>query len=249
MKRAWCGDPRASCDRLRGTAEWGTGLASETDFLDMYRTLGLRPGCALPDLKQAYRRHVARLHPDRRGGVTTDPAATASLQRLIAQYDAAMTFHREHGRLPGVTPRVRFSVPDAHVTPVRMPVARRPAWRHPGLALLLPAIAIVVLGWDIASRPQTAGETAASTDDAVPAAASVATVKAQALALGMSPAEVQAIEGAPVSIHGDRWEYGPSWVLFEDGRVIDWYNSPLRSLGEVPRTADSPPNMPSASGS
>src|SRR5215469_14521130 len=73
-----------------------TGLASETDFLEMYRTLGLRPGCALPELKQAFRRHVARLHPDRAGDVPANPASAAQLQRLIAQYDAAMTFQREH---------------------------------------------------------------------------------------------------------------------------------------------------------
>ncbi len=249
MKCAWRGGPRASRDRLRGNAEWGSGLASETDFLDMYRTLGLRPGCALPDLKQAYRRHVARFHPDRKGGVTADPAATARLQRLIAQYDAAMVFQREHGRLPGVTPRVRFSVPEARVPPARVRVARRPAWRHPALALLLPAVAMAVLGWDIASRPQAPAES--STPPVVasePNAELASSDQASPLTLGMSPSEVRAIEGLPVSIHGDRWEYGPSWVLFEDGRVIDWYNSPLRSLGEVPRTADTPPNLPSTSG-
>lgn len=250
MQRSWCDDPRASRDRLRGNAEWGSSLASETDFLDMYRTLGLRPGCALPDLKQAYRRHVSRLHPDRKGGVTTDPVATASLQRLISQYDAAMAFQREHGRLPGVTPRVRFSVPEAPVVPMRARVARRPAWRHPALALLLPAVAIVVLGWDIASRPQAPDEQATPTETAESASAPATSTsnKAPTLAVGMSPSEVQEIEGSPVSIHGDRWEYGPSWVLFDDGRVVDWYNSPLRSLGEVPRTADTPPNMPPASG-
>lgn len=248
MKRSWCGDPRASRDRLRGNAEWGSSLASETDFLDMYRTLGLRPGCALPDLKQAYRRHVSRLHPDRRGGVTTDPVATASLQRLIAQYDAAMAFQREHGRLPGVTPRVRFSVPEAHVAPVRMRAVRRPAWRHPALALLLPAVAIIVLGWDIATRPEAPSEQVAPADTAEPAAMPTKSTKAPILTLGMSPSEVRDIEGLPVSVRGDRWEYGPSWVLFEDGRVVDWYNSPLRSLGEVPRTADTPPNMPPSSG-
>lgn len=247
MDGAWCGDLRASCDRPRGNAEWGSGLASETDFLDMYRTLGLRPGCALPDLKQAYRRHVSRLHPDRKGGVTTDPAATASLQRLIAQYDAAMAFQREHGRLPGVTPRVRFSVPEAHVPPARMRVARRPAWRHPALALLLPAVAIILLGWDIASRPSVPAESSTPAVATEKGDMLASSDKAPTLTLGMSPSDVRAIEGVPVSIHGDRWEYGPSWVLFEDGRVVDWYNSPLRSLGEVPRTADTPPNLPPAS--
>jgi hypothetical protein len=48
---------------------------------------------------------------------------------------------------------------------------------------------------------------------------------------------VRAIEGEPTLIGGDRWEYGPSWIRLEDGKVTDWYSSPLRPL----RTATAQP--------
>ena len=83
-------------------------MADETDFIDLYGKLRLEPSCSLAEFKQAYRRHVAAWHPDRRRGSRADALAAARLQRLTAQYSAAMEFHRRHGRLPGAvaSPRV-----------------------------------------------------------------------------------------------------------------------------------------------
>ena len=41
---------------------------------------------------------------------------------------------------------------------------------------------------------------------------------------------VLALQGEPSEKHGERWSYGPSWVQFEDGRVVDWYSAPQRPL-------------------
>jgi hypothetical protein len=83
-------------------------VADETDFIDLYGKLRLEPTCSLAEFKQAYRRHVAAWHPDRRRGSRADALAAARLQRLTSQYSAAMEFHRRHGRLPGAVapPRV-----------------------------------------------------------------------------------------------------------------------------------------------
>jgi curved DNA-binding protein CbpA len=90
-------------------------VADETDFLDLYGKLRLEPSCTLAEFKQAYRRHVAAWHPDRRRGSRADALAAARLQRLTAQYSAAMEFHRRHGRLPGAVsaPRVATVVAPA----------------------------------------------------------------------------------------------------------------------------------------
>lgn len=85
-------------------------MADETDFLDLYGKLRLEPNCSLADFKQAYRRNVAAWHPDRRRGGRADALAAARLQRLTAQYSAAMEFHRRHGRLPGAASPPRVSV-------------------------------------------------------------------------------------------------------------------------------------------
>ena len=50
------------------------------------------------------------------------------------------------------------------------------------------------------------------------------------IAIGMTAAEVREIEGEPLLVHDDRWEYGPSYVRFERDVVVDWYSSPLRAL-------------------
>jgi hypothetical protein len=223
-------------------------LANETDFLDLYRTLGVRPGCSLIELKQAYRRHVGRLHPDRMGGAPCDPAVAARLQRLTALYGTAMEFQREHGRLPGATLRVRFAVPEASIQATRttpLP-ARRHATRRSGLIVLAITAVIAVLGWDVVSSPPSSSVPPAGTT--VGNGAPLGTRAEQpALAVGMSSEQVRAIEGEPTGLHGDRWDYGPSWIRFEDDQVVDWYSSPLRSLGAAGRTPDAAASSPTAS--
>ncbi|WP_172461762.1 J domain-containing protein [Dyella jiangningensis] len=237
-------------------------MTHETDFLDLYRQLGVNPGCGLAELKQAYRRQVAVLHPDRQADRSVDARASARLQRLTAQYGAAMDFHRRHGRLPGspasrvgdpvnageraalvpdpfAVPRsvVREASPPAHAAhPVDAPKRRS----HGRFALLLVVVALGVFAYSLYSLYGQAG--AGDSPDDTPAALQAGAGEhadagdAPALRIGMSADEVRAVEGDPVSMHGDLWEYGPSWVRFDHDRVVDWHSSPLRVLhtGEPP---------------
>jgi len=116
VSHAWPGDglhDDTPCTSRQGTRT----VADETDFLDLYGKLRLEPNCSLADFKQAYRRHVAAWHPDRRRGSRADAIAAARLQRLTAQYSAAMEFHRRHGRLPGAVsaPRVSLAAASADI--------------------------------------------------------------------------------------------------------------------------------------
>src|SRR5690606_12926058 len=68
------------------------------DFTRLYAQLRVAPGCGLAAFKQAYRRRVADLHPDRPAVRPRDPDV---LKALNLGYAAALDFHRAHGRLPG----------------------------------------------------------------------------------------------------------------------------------------------------
>lgn len=205
-------------------------MANETDFLELYRELGVSPGCCLLDFKRAYRRHVARLHPDRPGD--GQPRVGDQLQQLTAQYSAAMEFQRRHGRLPGAhAQEVRANMPEPAfrstlpaLTPMREPR------RGPSKVTILFALSVLAaLFWctdplpflpEVSHAPYVAQSTAEVSE----------TLVTPMLALGMSPENVRAIEGEPTMIRDDRWEYGPSWIRFENGEVVDWYSSPLQSL-------------------
>jgi hypothetical protein len=226
-------------------------VADETDFIDLYGKLRLEPGCTLAEFKQAYRRHVAAWHPDRRRSGRADAIAAARLQRLTAQYSAAMEFHRRHGRLPGAPlgPRVAVvpqdtdagelaEIPETTPEPaawsghaneasrIEEPPARTHATRW---WLLAAAVVIAVAAWSLI--PAT-DEPEASTDDEPAAAATPShhVAPSASFGLGSSESEVLAIEGEPMGRTDDRWEYGPSWVRFENDQVVDWYSSPLRGL-------------------
>lgn len=215
-------------------------MADETDFLDLYRKLRLEPGCSLEDFKQAYRRHVSLWHPDRRRGSRADALAATRLQRLTGQYGAAMDFYRRHGRLPGApmvarTPEACVEAEEAIDRPKVEPLAaaatssRAPAR---GLKtrwwLVILAVCVGATAWSMWPSGHEFDENAAR-EVAVPSHDDEKPMQGT-LSLGMSEEEVLVIEGEPTRRGAERWEYGPSWVRFEQGAVADWYSSPLRSL-------------------
>lgn len=227
-------------------------MARDTDFLDLYKILGLTPDCELAEFKQAYRRRVLVLHPDRRAQSDSDLIAAERLQQLTTLYSAAMAFQRQHGRLPGAMHvRALRQVPAA-VEPMAVVAPPRPA--PPAARRLLVLTGVGVLGallWSmLSSHPPTEsadglpidGSPIASTavTAAMPASAATRSSSPLMIHAGSSSDSVRHIEGDPLIISQDRWEYGPSWIRFEQGRVVEWYSSPVRPL----RTLGNPPPHP-----
>ena len=208
-------------------------MAGDTDFIALYQELELTAGCTLEEFRHAYRKRVAALHPDRGGARARAPR---DLQRLNALYTAAMEFHRRHGRLPGAAQLGSVSGSAAPL-PAQPPETHRvdePVRESRGSSRLLLAIVIlVVLGLWIganfapAENPESVPSFApvGAVQPARPAAPVVSTIE-----LGTSAQQVRDIQGEPVSGWEQRWEYGPSWIAFRCGVVIDWYSSTLRPL-------------------
>lgn len=240
-------------------------MTHETDFLELYRRLGLSPGCELSELKRAYRRQVALWHPDRQEGGVPDARVSLRLQRLTAQYGAAMEFHRRHGRLPGAPAQAR--VPTNESTAMvqapfdpftlrqaakplesfHLPETPLPTSRNRQRGRLAAGLAVIALGTLAWSLHQATGQASRVPDDAPAAPVSATQTRGEATAgprlrAGMSSADVRAMEGDPVAVHGDVWEYGPSWVRFDHGVVVEWHSSPLRALhtGETAMGHDMP---------
>ncbi|MEO7432876.1 MAG: J domain-containing protein [Dokdonella sp.] len=213
-----------------------------TDFLLLYQQLGLRPDSTLDELKLAYRRRVANLHPDRRQGAGEEAdRAGEHLRQLTALYGAATLFHRRHGRLPGAGIAARPS--PAPVPPVAT-VAKGPPARSIAMIIVVAGLAAAIWLWVGAADD---GEVAATdrSANAQPARSNVVSfadsdAPAAMLALGISRSAVLEIESAPISQGEDRWDYGPSWIAFERGKVSGWYSSPLRPL----RHASTHPPVP-----
>lgn len=208
------------------------------DFALLYMQLGLHPDCSLEDLKRAYRIRVAELHPDRHLDRPSSNDASA-LTELTALYSGAIRFHRIHGRLPGSTLRspvtVQRAVPDA-ATPAQAPQTHSrtmsatsheaPTSATPRIAVLsvlVLVVVMVVLHWS-----ETAQVTPQA--DANGAVAETADPDAPRLELGMEEAAVVAIQGPPERVQDDVWNYGSSWVRFEEGHLVDWASVPPNRL-------------------
>ena len=208
-----------------------------TDFLMLYKELRLRPGCALHEFRHAYRRRVAELHPDRVQHHLYEDAA-ARLSNLNAMYAAAMEFHKQYGRLPGEVTSYRRETkpvqPPAPAAPAQAPAdrtqaSRRMSWIVTGLLI----VAALIAGWLLGAVEHEESDQSSNPDPAPVALATASMVpvaRVPRIRVGMDSDQVVEIEGEPVMTGEDRWEYGPSWITFHCGAVLDWYSSPLRPL-------------------
>jgi hypothetical protein len=228
-------------------------MAGPVDFLRLYQELGLPTTASFEDMKRAYRRRVAELHPDRlvHADRVGERHAVERMQRLTVLYDAASAFHQQHGRLPGA-PAPRAPQPP-YAPRVAVPAApRRSGGRRFALAALVAAVLIAWFWNRQGASDDVAVDTAPTMPQParLPRAAAVEPVRHEApythghpLAVGMPMEEVLGLEGEPVLESDDRFEYGPSWIAFEKGKVAAWHSSPLRPLRSA-TSEDSPPAPP-----
>ncbi len=207
-------------------------MSDDTDFVALYDELGLDAECSMVDFKGAYRRRVAKLHPDHLGNPSTVPR----LQRLNRLYAAALEFQRIHGRLPGATHRVATPTSSAgtatqeptrtHTSLVAPPVAGKPISRR--YVLLLMLVAAVAFWLDQQPAPESGQDKQLLAQELPVVAAPPRPVGY--LHVGMDKDLVRSLQGQPFNTHDVRWEYGPSWVEFRCDKVVDWYSSPLHPL-------------------
>lgn len=217
-------------------------MSEDTDFAALYRELGIDATCSLAELRGAWRRRVAKLHPDQ-GGSAED---TGRLQQLNQRYDAALDFHARYGRMPGAVAPGRLGGETAE-----SPSAE--AWRRtdananeipaagfgriPRYFVAIALIVVVVLAWRIVTgRGETVDSGAVDTrtiesaDEHTGQIAAEAGVATAEIAPGQGKDTVRNILGEPLDMHALRWTYGPSWVEFRCDKVVGWYSSPLRPL-------------------
>ena len=227
-------------------------MTTETDFLAFYQQLQIPATCSVGELKNAYRRRIAELHPDRNLAGQGDPAAALRLQELTAAYSAVMAFERRYGRLPGAVrpvpsglgsgiPNAGRSARQAGGTPPAVTVAQ------PRRILLTLSI-LAALVWAL-STPDERGDDGPDKANGTDAGRTVtsATMPPPPLLpidLGTAAGQVRAIEGEPVAANRQHWDYGPSWIEFEDDRVSNWYSSPQRPLHVASPRPERPPGPP-----
>ncbi|GAA0717946.1 J domain-containing protein [Dokdonella soli] len=200
-------------------------MSVDLDFSSLYRELRLTPSASLPDMKLAYRRRVAELHPDRIRDGGDAALAASELQRLTRLYNDAMDFERRYGRLPGAPasaattkPRIDMQVPRSAAPE---PQRRLPwVWLLIGIGLICAILLLVDATVDESDTPAIQSPPSNTTQ----------TVPAATLRLGMPRKIVRDVQGEPYLDGGDRWEYGPSWLLFDRDMLVDWYSSPLNPL-------------------
>ena len=201
--------------------------AVQEEFQHLYRLLHLEPGCSLEEFQRAYRRAIAELHPDRLDPDAASSEKQAQLRELISLHSLATEFQRRHGRLPGAGLGLGHApasqIPIDPMSPVEIePATANRRW-------LIPVAVLAFIAWQIAGQTLAPNEEQA-TPALVGAQSAEEGTDQDLLVLGIDPETAIAIQGQPEHRSDDLWYYGPSWLKFEDDRLVDWYSSPLHRL-------------------
>lgn len=217
------------------------------DYLADYAQLGLQPGCSVETLERIWRLAVRELHPDRAQTGDDTEARTRRLHELTGAYRRLRQFEREHGRLPGGMQRVHSDPTDTNVAAMAgaggnraeafgTQTTHRPR-RRTGLAATMAAGVVALMVWvgthemGFEPAPVASALSVRTEHSATRAAASaLAPRPGQRIRVGSTEAQVERLMGAPLVSEIDLWEYGPSHVRFQRGRVVGWYSSPLKPL-------------------
>ena len=222
------------------------------DYLADYALLGLQPGCSMETLERSWRLAVSELHPDRAHDSPDVEARNRRLHELTGAYRRLRQFGREHGRLPGGMLRPAESAAAAAVATaqpsggeadarfesavgVATPSQASPSMRRGWQGYVLAAAVAMGVVWAFTPSPDEAAspdhEVARALD--LPAALTPSVNAAsptRRIRVGSTEAQVERLIGSPMVSAPDVWEYGPSHVRFERGRVVGWYSSPLKPL-------------------
>ncbi len=144
-----------------------------------------------------------------------------------------MEFKGRHGRLPGAlfTPSL-----GAVAGPVIADAAAKAPGHRSHWPLLTFAFALGLVGlmrnpdWFSDDAEQDSPTGVASPADPHSAMHEPVVSSHASIEIGMATDTVRGIEGEPMTTGNSRWEYGPSWIRFENGVVVDWYSSPMHPL-------------------
>jgi hypothetical protein len=232
--------------------------SEQANIVRLYEELGVRPEDGVERLTERYRQRLRQLHPDARESgpqrSVDEPGAEDGLGWLTRSYREAVGFARSHGRLPGAgapgaarpatdepapattvaaaaeaAPVGRFEASPATVRRGGRSAAppRRLGWRWLVGASAIVAVTLVTMP-ELLEPPAL---TPFNRDLGIaPAGRGDAAAAAGGIRIGSSMADVLRIQGAPTRRGDGVWEYGPSFVRFEDGVVRDWHSSPLQPL-------------------
>ena len=157
-------------------------------------------------------------------------AAVFDLDGVLTRTAGVHAAHRSDDAPGRPPPRMQAARGPGQVPGARALAPPRPRRQAPRIRVLaLPVLLVIAAIWrwfPDAGPPPGAHQAAPAT-----AARSQAPLRGH-VQLGMDRDTVAGFLGEPVARDAAdlRWVYGPSWLRFECGRLVDWYSSPLRPL-------------------
>jgi hypothetical protein len=209
-------------------------------------------------VRSAYRKKVAIWHPDRLPDIEgIRESAEAKFKEVSGAYQAISSYYNETGMMPevdlfevrvdeyandGVPPMEQVYDYESYEPPPRPKKRRRISITWLVMVVLTVFFTVYLLSiqsWDERSaadleavlEQQRSSQPALPVEPLLPREAVGEKVRnTLRVRKGMSKDVVLQIQGEPILMNGDTWDYGISKIYFRNELVSGWYSSPLDPL-------------------
>lgn len=222
-----------------------------TNYRCCYETMELQPGATWRDVRRSFKHLVQCWHPDKyEQDAEAKQVAEERLREINKAYLAFSEYYSQHGKMPltagSSTADWQFQKTSGmdfvNTHEVNKQARSRPR-NIVGTKWLLVSLIFGILVFGVIWLRQTPGpvmELSKNKENSlivkkaprreVKVERGLPRDEKEPIRIGSSAEEVLEIEGEPLMKMERRWDYGPSFIEFRRGKVINWHSSVLRPL-------------------
>ncbi len=217
-------------------------MNKQQSFTSHYKTLRLSQNSDLESCKYAYKRSVKQWHPDKFiNNEEEQQFAEEKLKEINVAYFKITEYYQQNGVMPEISVTVSsrqnetaFDVSSLYQNLNTEKVLEKRNYKK-YLSILFLSIALIFIYQTLFTQdPNTVFSTLGGTSKQNSQLQPLNT-KTNYFSKGSSQQAVLKIHGQPDFTISQTWHYGNSWILFQNGIVIDWYQDkkyPLNSISE-----------------
>ena len=212
-------------------------MQNKNSFLKLYKTLGVKPGASLDEIKAAYRKKARLWHPDRLPE-NSPPQSAERFKDANNAFREIEKYYKQYGDVPlavsdnllhspashhpkHVTPTTTTSHAKPKQEPVKKRVKKTQQAKKRGKLFPIILIALVTYVAYVLYYPQKQAEVSGSEQAPVPPISTKQS--APPFAFNSTMGEVLDAQGKPDRVIGETWHYDTSTITFNElGRVKFW---------------------------
>lgn len=218
----------------------------ELSYQDCFSKLEVPYDVTWNELRQAYRRQLQKWHPDKIRYTNVDlTTAETNFKAIQDAFNVLERYYLSHGTLPTIIlPEKLIINENIHAHGYESHKINHPKQKNRSFlsSFMLFGISVIIISYILVNYDIKITDDISSTSNNYPVNNNTInsnpeqnnnptlSFESKFFGIGTTMTDVIEIQGAPSKTNGNTWYYGKSFVVFNNGRVVDWHQDILSPL-------------------